>query len=357
MKTLSIFGIASTLFLVLSCMTACSSTDSTGGAQGAFTPVYPKCAGQSTVINFELATFVTPRNFPEGLFNHVLMDEYYQRTARVGCYVSSIINWSDADNPDLEALNVKITSDSKGLGFKVILQSNPLTYVADAAGSPDSVAGSSFTEPAVREAYKQHLLFLASLEPDILFTAVELNNLLFHGNQAEFDAFKQFSVELYSAIKQKYPNVTISISFQLDIFNIQGNYTALQGFENSLDIYSFTSYPTLFGISTVAGIPGGADYYTDIKNHLPLNARVAMAENGWSSADFSNEFEQAEFYRRLPDMYGGLAPEFVVISYLHDYPLPANPDDMQLKFSSMGLFNAYGSAKPAFSVIEDYYEK
>ncbi len=352
MKTSSIFGIATAFLLVLSFVTGCGSS---GSDDGEFAPVNPRCADQSTVISFELATFTTPRNFPEGLFNHELMNEYYQRTARVGCYVGNMLNWFDADNPELEALAKKIIRDSKDLGFKFILQSNLLTYDADAVGSPDSVAGSSFTNPAVRKAYKRHLLSLAALEPDILLTAVELNNLLFHGNQAEFDAFKQFSAELYSAIKRNHPNVTVAISFQWDILNIQGNFSVLQGFENSLDIYSFTSYPTLFGISAVGAIPGGPDYYSDIKNHLPPNARVAIAENGWSSADFSNEYEQAEFYRRLPELYGGINPEFVVISYLHDYPLPANPNDLQFKFSSMGLFDALGSAKPAFIVIEDYY--
>jgi hypothetical protein len=283
------------------------------------------------------------------------MDEYYRRTARVGCYVANMMNWFDASNPELEALNESAIRDSRDLGFNVILQSNLLNRRADGVGTPGSVTGISFTDPAVRKAYKEQLLYLASLEPDILLTAVELNNLIAHGNQVEFDAFKQFSAELYSAIKRQYPDITVSISFQWDIFNAMGNFNELQGFENSLDVYSFTSYPTLFGISSVADIPGGADYYTTIRNYLPPNARVGIAENGWSSADFSSEGQQEEFYRRLPELYGGLAPEFVVISYLHDYPLPVNASQQLYKFSSMGLFDVSGTAKSAYRVVRNYY--
>lgn len=315
-----------------------------------------RSAADSTKIDFEIGTFITPRDFPQGLFDKNLMNEYYERTARIGSYVGIQSNWFDADKKTLRQMTEDLTRDAKSRGFKFIIQHNLHSRKADTIGTPPSVGGSSFTEPAVRKAYIKEMLHFAGMEPDILFTAVELNNLLFHGNQKEFNAFRSFSRELYETIKSKHPDITISISFQWDLLRLRKEQHVLKDFKDSLDVYSFTSYPTMFGIETVDGIPGGPDYYGGIKKHLPAGARIAMGENGWSSMGDSTESEQSRFYERLPELYAGIDPEFVVITYLHDFPVPEGADKNTLRFSTKGLYKNDGTAKQAATVVEGYYD-
>ena len=56
----------------------------------------------------------------------------------------------------------------------------------------------------------------------------------------------------------------------------------------------------------------------------------------------------------MPQLFSGLEPEFVVIAYLHDLPTSNDSDKNVLLFSTMGLFNADGTPKPAVKAIKKY---
>jgi len=305
-------------------------------------------------VDFEIGTFITPRNFPKGLFDQKMMSEYYSRTASLGRYTGSQMNWFDSENKDLNNLWHKFIKDARSRGLKFIVEMNLLTRDASGVGTPPSVKGSSFTDKRVRKAYQKWALELAAQKPDVLLLAVELNNLLIHGNPKEFNAFKAFAPKLYETVKMAYPEITISISFQLDQLYLRNEVSVLEDFANALDLYSFSTYPTAFGIRTVDAIPGGADYFTRIRKHLPANARTAIAESGWASRGGSSAAEQAKFYRRMPQLFSGLKPEFVVVAYLHDLPTSKNSSKDELLFSTMGLFDADGSQKPAVKAIREY---
>ena len=219
----------------------------------------------AAAAGFDIATFITPRNFPMGLFDQKMMNEYYSRTAKLGRYTGSQVNWFDADDENLNNLWRQSIRDARSRGLKFILQMNLLTRDASDVGTPRSVKGSSFTKKKVREAYKKWALELAAQKPDVLLLAVELNNLLIHGNRKEFNAFKEFAPKLYKAVKKKYPRITISISFQIDQLYLRNEASLLKDFAKSLDLYSFSTYPTAYGISSVDAIPGGADYFTRIR--------------------------------------------------------------------------------------------
>lgn len=308
----------------------------------------------ASAAGFEIATFITPRNFPMGLFDQKMMNEYYSRTASLGRYTGSQMNWYDSDNKDLNNLGRKFIKDARSRGLKFILQMNLLTPDASGVGTPRSVKGSSFRDKRVREAYKKWALELAAQKPDVLLLAVELNNLLIHGNSKEFNAFKTFAPKLYMAVKKAHPEITLSISFQIDQLYLRKEVGVLKDFANALDLYSFSTYPTAFGIHTVDAIPGGANYFTRIRKHLPPNARTAIAESGWASRGGSSAAEQEKFYRRMPQLFSGLKPEFVVVAYLHDLPTSKNSSNNELLFSTMGLFNADGTQKPAVNTIRKY---
>ena len=311
-------------------------------------------AAAAAPAGFEIATFITPRNFPMGLFDQKMMDEYYSRTASLGRYTGSQVNWFDSENKDLNNLRRKSIKDARSRGLKFILQMNLLTRDASGVGTPPSVKGSSFTKKKVRQAYKKWALELAAQKPDVLLLAVELNNLLIHENPKEFNAFKAFAPKLYKTVKEAYPKITISISFQIDQLYLRKEVSVLKDFANALDLYSFSTYPTAFGIRTVDAIPGGANYFTRIRKHLPANARTAIAESGWASRGGSSAAEQAKFYRKMPKLFSGLKPEFVVVAYLHDLPTSKKSSKEELLFSTMGLFNADGTKKPAVKVIRGY---
>ena len=311
----------------------------------------------SSLIDFDMGTFITPQNFPDGLFDEQLMTDYYENTARVGQYVGIFNNWFDADNAALDGLWEQQIQTARARGLRFVVLQNFLNEAGSDVATPPSVSGNSFTDPSVRQAYTDELLRVARLGPDVLAIGTEVNNLLFHDNRREFAAFLEFSRELYTTLKQSHPTITIAITFQWDLMRLGTDTDFLIDFRDSLDIYGFSTYPNVFGVGAVDGIPGQERYFSDVRNFLLSEARVAITETGWSSREFSSESEQATYYRRLPALFRDLAPEFVISTYLHDFDAPSSSDQNTRRFSSMGLQRVDGTEKPAWNEVLNYYDR
>lgn len=286
-------------------------------------------------------TYFTPRNFPESFIQLTDNDvkEYFRLNAEIGSHVAIIHHWPDHF---LELQTETILQQSHEHGFAFILTFDPLEGATRATPNiPESVTGDSFANKDVREAYTLKALELASWEPDLLLLGAEVNLLLHEGNHEEYGYFLSLVRETQQAIKEIYPEQDISISFQWDILRQEQNFEVLEDFA-FLDVYSFTSYPSILQAETVEDLP--RNYYADIRNHLP-EERIVISEIAWHSS--SSEREQAAFVKALPQLLGTVNPEYVSYFFLFDMPPSFLPDPI---FRSLGLRQANGAAKPAWVV-------
>lgn len=293
-------------------------------------------------------TYFTPRDFPDGLFIDENIAEYLQLNRDVGAHVANLRDWENIDEyPELEAAWDKIKQLVRNNGFEYFVHFSPLTPMTreDLAPPPD-IKGNSFSDPEVKEAFINKVLELASLGPDVLGIGIEVNILLFLGNQEEYDHFVIVAKEAYDAIKKTYPSQTVTISFFWDLMKREGNFDILEDFKDSLDVYSFTSYPNLFTAGDRADLPD--DFYSSIREYLPTE-RIAISEIGWYSGADGSERLQAAFFGRLPDLLKGLDPEFVTITYLYDVPFSFVNDE---KWASMGLIRNDGARKASWDIVK-----
>lgn len=297
-----------------------------------------------------LGTYFGPRNFPYSFLNRQEKDinEYFERNGQIGNHVSILYRWDNDENQILKQLTKEMMQRSKDHGFKFFLHFDPLTGMTHAAAAPPpSVQGKSFADLDVRENFKKTVLELAGWKPDILGIGTEVNLMLWEKNQKDFDSYVSLVKEAYDAVKQKFPSQMITISFSWDIMKKQRNFGILQQFKNSLDIYSFTTYPNVLTAPTPATLPD--DFYSSIRNYLPTE-RIGISEISWYSGDTGSEGLQNEFYKELPVLMKDVRPEYITIFFLFDLPSSFTSDE---KFSTGGILKINGTPKQSWQVVKD----
>ncbi|MFA5990862.1 MAG: hypothetical protein WC794_01280 [Candidatus Doudnabacteria bacterium] len=300
-------------------------------------------------LNSIMGSYYVPQNFPQSILqtNNADIDAYFVATKQLGGHISVLQRW---DEPDLDFTWQLAQTKAKALGLKFYLYIDPLTgFTREAPAIPAGISSStSFSDPAVRQAFKTAMLRYASYHPDVLGIGTEVNVLLYHNNQAEFDNYVSLEKETYAAIKQQYPNQVVTVSFSWDIMRIFSQMGALDQFKNSVDIFTFTTYPNVISTTDSANLP--ADFFSAIRTYLP-SARIGFAEMSWYAGGNSSEDAQKKYYQRLPELLTGLNPEFITITYLYDLPSSFTTDT---QFNSAGLLHIDGSAKPAWQIVKDY---
>ena len=291
-------------------------------------------------------SYLSPRNFPDSIIRKQKadIDEYFNLNREVGSHTAILLRWDDPAG--LYKIYDSLMERARKEGFKFYLHWDPLTEMTHAAPAPPkSLGATSFGDPKVREAYIEAVLDLAAKKPDLLGIGTEVNLMLLHGNPAEYEHFKSLAKEAYSAIKAKYPNQLVTISFSWDVVRIYSQYRYLNDFKDSADILSFTTYPNAFDIpfDRIMG-----DYYSSIRRYLP-NEKVAISEIGWYSGNTPEI--QAEFYKRLPNLLKDLKPEFVTQFFMFDLP---DKYPVEEKFKSLGFIKSDGQFKPSWEVVKNY---
>jgi len=295
-----------------------------------------------------VGTYITPRNFPFSVLEGQTdsLDEYFGLSRQVGDHVAVLQDWSGTDNNQgLDAWQeLKTRADKNGLKFH--FHFSPLTpSTREATVPPPSVEGTSFSDESVRQAFIDKAVEYASYEPDVLGIGVEVNLLLIHDNPEEYKNYVRAAKEEYQAIKEKYPSQTVTISFSWDIMKKQKNFEILSDFKDSLDIYSFTTYPNNLTAPRPDMLPD--DFFSSIRTYLPGES-VAISELGWFSAEKGSEQLQAEFFGRLPELLQGVNPEFVTHFLMFDL----SPDFVDNeRFNSLGLIRLDGISKKSWSVF------
>jgi hypothetical protein len=257
-----------------------------------------------------LGTALSPAHFP--YFSDADIDTFFDQAALIGNHVTWIVEWESLPPfPYFKVVQEKCAQ--RGLKFHLSLSPIALMGGRKTPAIPAKIGGTSFSDPKVRAAYIDEVLRLASLKPDYIGLATEVNFLA--QNPPEFDAFVSLAHDAYAAVRQKYPSQQVTISFQWDVMRAQHQSAILERFAHSLDVYSFTSYPDAFGDPSKVKVP--SDYFSSVRRFLPTQ-RVGFSEVGWSSAPPSSEDDQAAFFRRLPEFTNDAHFEYVTLALLHD---------------------------------------
>ncbi len=266
-------------------------------------------SAKDTIVGVALS----PAHFP--YFSDRDFNVFFDQAAQIGSHVTWIFQWGSPPPAGSFAV-VHEWAKQRGLKFQLWLSPTTLSNERKEPDLPKSLAGKGFADVEVRRAYVEEMLKLAAVKPDVLGLATEINFL--EANPKEFAPFVSLAQEAYAAVKKKYPQQTVTISFQWEVMRAHQQFDMFKQFADSVDIYSITSYPDAFGDPSKAKVPD--DYYSSVRKYLPTQ-RVGISEIGWSSAPPANETIQAAFFARLPDFTHGAKFEFVSLALLHDVSL------------------------------------
>ncbi len=322
--------LAIALLLVTVSVTLCTQKTSPSDGQNVPDPGSAK----ATILGFAVSPAHMPNPGDQDITN------FYNLAAGSGSHVTLITEWKDG----MPVSTIKILVEkarAKGLGFHLYLSPIALDGGRKTPAIPASVGGTSFADEKVRAAFKARALELAALKPDYLGLGTEVNFLA--DNPAEYAAYVSLTRETYGAIKEKYPSQAVTISFQWDQMLINKKFGPLDDFKNSLDVYSFTTYPSIFG--DPAKIP--AEYYSCVRKLLPTQ-RLGFSEVGWNSKAGSNEDLQAKYYGMLPALMKDAKPEYVTMALMHDVSLFGPGMDA---LNSVGARNTDGTPKKSWAVV------
>ena len=266
-------------------------------------------SAKDTIIGVALS----PAHF--GNFSDHDFEVFFEQAAQIGSHVTWIFQWGSP--PPAGSFGVvKGWAKQRGLRFQLWLSPTTLSNERKEPDLPKSLTGKSFADAEVRHAYIDEVMELAAVKPDVLGLATEVNFLA--QNPREFASFVSLAHEAYTAVKKKYPEQTVTLSFQWEVMRAHQQFDMLKQFVGSLDLYSFTSYPNAFGDPSKAKVP--EDYYSSVRKYLPTQ-RIGISEIGWSSAPPSSQQGQAAFFARLPEFTRGAKFEFVTLALLHDVSL------------------------------------
>src|SRR6202790_3193308 len=184
---------------------------------------------------------LSPAHF--GNFSDHDFEVFFEQAAQIGSHVTWIFQWGSP--PPAGSFGVvQSWAKQRGLKFQLWLSPTTLSNERKEPDLPKSLAGKSFADATVRHAYIDEVMELAAVKPDVLGLATEVNFLA--QNPREFASFVSLAHEAYTAVKKKYPEQTVTLSFQWEVMRAHQQFDMLKQFADSLDVYSFTSYPDAF---------------------------------------------------------------------------------------------------------------
>lgn len=328
------------IFTIVLIALACTVTLCTGknpSSPGSDNTSIPNVdVAKNTILGFS----ISPAHMPDPGDKDI--NDYFNLAAQSGSHVTLITEWKDEMPTDMIKQLMEKTR-AKHLAFHLYLSPISLDGGRKTPAIPTSVGGTSFKDEKVRAAFKARALELASLKPDYLGLGTEVNFL--EANPAEYEAYVSLTKETYQAIKEKYPDQTVTISFQWDNMIINKRFDSLARFNQSLDVYSFTTYPSFFGDPDMMPV----EYYSCIRKLLPTQ-RLGFSEVGWNSKAGSSEEMQAKFYAKLPELMKNARPEYVTLGLMHDVTV-FSPELNAL--NSVGVRNLDGTPKKSWNVVSN----
>ena len=191
-------------------------------------------SAKDTIVGVALS----PAHFPN--FSDHDFDIFFEQAAQIGSHVTWIFEWESL-TPMLSLHVIHDKATKKGL--KLHLDLSPLALFGGRKNPAvsKSVGGNSFGDPIVRRAYIDAVLEIAALRPDYLGLATEVN--LLAQNPSEFASFASLAHEAYAAVKKKYPEQTVTLSFQWEMMRAHQQFDMCCG--NSRTASTFTHSPAI----------------------------------------------------------------------------------------------------------------
>jgi hypothetical protein len=293
---------------------------------------------------------VTPASFPDFTIEDV--DHAFTVAKEVGDYAVFIYQWGRLD-PRVPRLMVE---KSRRAGLRPIIGLSP-TSLGEGRKELDLPAGVrhragphiSFSNPVIREAFKETATELARLQVPYLCLATEINFLAMQ-RLDEFIHFARLYHETHALVKRISPGTRVFVSFQWEWMRIldsrapdriANHRKIVDIFRPNLDVVGLTSYPAFFHDSPGDMVP---DYFTWLAHHVRSTDEIVLMEVGWPTAGSGTELEQRQFVRNLPKLLDAVNVSVVAWALLHDVGLEEFDDNL----NSVGLITSSGRPKPAF---------
>ena len=221
---------------------------------------------------------------------------------------------------------------------------------------PDELKGKNFGSEEVQRSYLTYVRYMAaSYRPKYMALAVEVN-LLYGGNQAEFNRFLPVYRQAFDIVKEVSPDTRVFASFQFEdlLGKIPWNkhdpdWKLLDQFGNKLDVFAVSTYPSLLA-TPVQDL--SEDYYTQASEYTSLP--LAIMDMGYSSGpgaagvNVGSEAEQARFLLHALGAADRLGMLFV-LWYAHGDPKYVLDPPLDV-YASIGLRATDGKAKAGWAI-------
>lgn len=300
---------------------------------------------------------ITPANFPHFTLEDV--DQAFALATRVGDYAVFIYQWGELD---IEIPRLMVEK-SRRAGLEPIIGLSPTT-LGEGRKELDLPADVrrraaphvSFSNPAIRAAFKMTAAELARLQVPYLCLATEINFLALQ-RLDEYIHFASLYKETYALVKRIAPRTRVFVSFQWEWMRIldarephriADHRKLVDIFRPELDVVGLTTYPAPFHEAPENLAP---DYFTWLAHHVLPTDEILLMEVGWPTRGSGNEQEQHQFVRALPELLKAVNVSVVAWALLHDVGLEA----FDANLNSVGLITADGRRKPGFAAFRELH--
>ena len=246
------------------------------------------------------------------------------------------LNNSDLPNNLMYDFNDRISRTGKDK--KIYLAVTPLsTYrdkIAGYWGESEHMeltgkwSGKSFSDPKIIEAYLNYCKFIIEkFEPQYFAYGIEVNMLGYH-DQHSFRDFLILAENIYSTLKESYPDLPVFLTFQLETFfnHFDNQESVIESLLPFTDYIGISTYP--FGnFANPLDIP--ADWFSRLYSMAPEKP-VAICETAFLAEDLSlerfngNTIEgsqkyQLEYLYLIFNHMAGLDCKFIIWFVIRDY--------------------------------------
>ncbi len=257
----------------------------------------------------------------------------------------------------------------RGHGLKIVLLVDPLDGLNRKSESIEALKnGRTLKDPATRAIHEAWVRALvASVKPDYIGLASEINTLGAHGDAALYQEIRAMCNRLAPEIRQLSPTTKVFVSFQVDdAWQVPpwpksevDQFAMSRDFD--VDVVGLSSYPG-FSFVSPADIP--IDYYRRFQE--ASGKPLLMAEGGWGSAGGPNNSpaNQAAYYHRMLDLLDGVQAELAILLLYQDlnladpaWGLPPERAAILQHFTTMGIVDVSGAVKPVFAVWSERFQR
>jgi len=240
--------------------------------------------------------------------------------------------------------------------FFAIDPTDPATRRSRIASPPSAIdATKGFADPALREAFKSYVTYVASnYQPRYLAIGVEVN-MLYERSREQFEAFVSLYDETYAIAKAASPGTLVFPTFQLE--DLEGtldqshspHWEVLDFFAGRMDALAVSAYPFLGEVRVATDVR--PDYFSQLRDQFAGPILIATA--GYSSAPVEGESligteqDQQAFVGRLLADAEVSGIEAVIWVAANDPAVPATGSSAVLR--DVGLRRSDGGEKLAWA--------